>query len=285
MQKNRARLLISCPDRPGIVSAVGKLLYEQGMNILQSDQFSTLDADKLFFMRIEFECLAGEIKKASIEQEFEKIASEFQMDWRIELANTKKRIAIFVSREDHCLHELLWEWQTGHLFADIRMVISNHEDARQLVESLHIPYHYIPVTRDTKGDSEAKQLRILEGNTDVIVLARYMQILSPEFLRRYSNRIINIHHSFLPAFIGRNPYQRAYDRGVKLIGATAHYVTEDLDEGPIIEQQVERVDHRYDAEALKDIGRLVERSALLRAVKWHVEDRILVHKNRTIVFA
>jgi formyltetrahydrofolate deformylase len=285
MQKNRARLLISCPDRPGIVAAVGRFLYEQGMNILQSDQFSTLDDDKLFFMRVEFECLSGEVQKATIEHEFLKVAAEFAMDWRIELANTRKRMAIFVSKEDHCLHELLWEWQTGHLFADIAMVISNHEDARSLVESLHIPFHHIPVTRDTKGVSEEMQLRILEGNTDVIVLARYMQILSPTFLKRYSNRIINIHHSFLPAFIGRNPYQKAYDRGVKLIGATAHYVTEDLDEGPIIEQQVERVDHRYDAEALKDIGRLVERSALLRAVKWHLEDRVLVHKNKTIVFA
>ncbi len=285
MYENQARLLITCPDRPGIVSAVGRFLYEHQANILESNQFSTHDEEKLFFMRVEFECLSDTVQKEELTQAFAKIASEFQMNWRIELTNKRKRVAIFVSKEDHCLRELLWEWQTGHLFADISMVISNHDDARTLVESFSIPYHHIPVSRDTKSFAEKEALSILEGNTDVIVLARYMQILSPEFLSHYSHRIINIHHSFLPAFIGRNPYQRAYDRGVKLIGATAHYVTEDLDEGPIIEQQVERVDHRYDADALKDIGRLVERSALLRAVKWHLEDRILVHGNKTIVFS
>ncbi len=283
--ENRARLLISCPDRPGIVAAVGSFMFAQGANILQSDQFSTHDEDKLFFMRVEFECLNGSVPKAYLEEKFRMIADEFQMNWRIEVASVRKRIAIFTSREDHCLRELLWEWQTGHLFADIAMVISNHEDAKKIVESLHIPFYHVPVTSDSKIGAEKEQLQILNGNVDLIVLARYMQILSPRFLEHYPNRIINIHHSFLPAFIGRNPYKRAYDRGVKLIGATAHYVTEDLDEGPIIEQQVQRVDHRHDANALKDIGRMVERATLLKAVKWHVEDRVLVHVNRTIVFA
>nr|WEZ49829.1 formyltetrahydrofolate deformylase [Bacillus subtilis] len=185
----------------------------------------------------------------------------------------------------HCLHELIWEWQTGNLMAEIAVVISNHEEARELVERLNIPFHYMKANKDIRAEVEKKQLELLEQyDVDVIVLARYMQILTPDFVSAHPNRIINIHHSFLPAFIGANPYKRAYERGVKLIGATSHYVTNDLDEGPIIEQDIERVDHRDNAEALKNIGRTIERSVLARAVKWHLEDRVIVHENKTIVF-
>ncbi len=201
------------------------------------------------------------------------------------MASELKRVAIFVSKELHCLHELIWEWQTGNLMAEIAVVISNHEEARELVERLNIPFHYMKANKDIRAEVEKKQLELLEQyDVDVIVLARYMQILTPDFVSAHPNRIINIHHSFLPAFIGANPYKRAYERGVKLIGATSHYVTNDLDEGPIIEQDIERVDHRDNAEALKNIGRTIERSVLARAVKWHLEDRVIVHENKTIVF-
>lgn len=201
------------------------------------------------------------------------------------MASELKRVAIFVSKELHCLHELIWEWQTYNLMAEIAVVISNHEEARELVERLNIPFHYMKANKDIRAEVEKKQLELLEQyDVDVIVLARYMQILTPDFVSAHPNRIINIHHSFLPAFIGANPYKRAYERGVKLIGATSHYVTNDLDEGPIIEQDIERVDHRGNAEALKNIGRTIERSVLARAVKWHLEDRVIVHENKTIVF-
>lgn len=207
------------------------------------------------------------------------------MTWSLTLASELKRVAIFVSKELHCLHELIWEWQTGNLMAEIAVVISNHEEARELVERLNIPFHYMKTNKDIRAEVEKKQLELLEQyDVDVIVLARYMQILTPDFVSAHPNRIINIHHSFLPAFIGANPYKRAYERGVKLIGATSHYVTNDLDEGPIIEQDIERVDHRDNAEALKNIGRTIERSVLARAVKWHLEDRVIVHENKTIVF-
>lgn len=207
------------------------------------------------------------------------------MTWSLTLASELKRVAIFVSKELHCLHELIWEWQTGNLMAEIAVVISNHEEARELVERLNIPFHYMKANKDIRAEVEKKQLELLEQyDVDVIVLARYMQILTPDFVSAHPNRIINIHHSFLPAFIGANPYKRAYERGVKLIGATSHYVTNDLDEGPIIEQDIERVDHRDNAEALKNIGRTIERSVLARAVKWHLEDRVIVHENKTIVF-
>ncbi|MGW8263427.1 formyltetrahydrofolate deformylase, partial [Bacillus sp. LR--39] len=216
---------------------------------------------------------------------FASVAEKFDMTWSLTLASELKRVAIFVSKELHCLHELIWEWQTGNLMAEIAVVISNHEEARELVERLNIPFHYMKANKDIRAEVEKKQLELLEQyDVDVIVLARYMQILTPDFVSAHPNRIINIHHSFLPAFIGANPYKRAYERGVKLIGATSHYVTNDLDEGPIIEQDIERVDHRDNAEALKNIGRTIERSVLARAVKWHLEDRVIVHENKTIVF-
>lgn len=281
----RARILISCPDQPGIVAAVSEFLYRHGANIVQSDQHSTHPDTGLFFMRVEFDLpqLSGQIE--GLRTGFASLATRFEMDWELSLAAEPKRVAIFVSKEEHCLLELLWQWQIGDLFADIVAIVSNHPDAAKTAATFGIPFYYVPVDPAQKTHAETEQMRILAGNVDLVVLARYMQILSADFVQQYSHRIINIHHSFLPAFVGKNPYGRAYDRGVKLIGATAHYVTADLDAGPIIEQDVHRVNHRDEVDDLKRIGRLVERTVLGRAVKWHLEDRILVHHNKTIVFA
>ncbi|QJD87413.1 formyltetrahydrofolate deformylase [Cohnella herbarum] len=280
----RARMLISCPDKAGIVAAVSQFLYEQGANIVQSDQYTMDPEGGMFFMRIEFDLQELEQRLQSLQEDFNRIADRFSMRWSIFRAARRKRIAIFVSKEDHCLTELLWQWQAGDLDAEISMVISNHDDMRSLVESFGIPYHHVPVTADTKAEAEQKQRELTSGKVDLIVLARYMQIVSPKFIEQYHNRIINIHHSFLPAFVGGKPYQQAYNRGVKLIGATAHYVTEELDGGPIIEQDIQRVTHRDDVTELKRIGRHIERIVLARAVKWHVEDRMLVYQNKTVAF-
>jgi formyltetrahydrofolate deformylase len=206
------------------------------------------------------------------------------MAWRVSYPGQRKRIAILVSREDHCLLDLLWRWRRGELDADVALVASNHPDLRADVEGFGLPYHHVPVTRDTKPASERRLLELLRGAADVVVLARYMQILSGGFLERLGAPVINIHHSFLPAFAGANPYHRAFDRGVKIIGATAHYVTEELDAGPIIEQDVARVSHSESPDSMMRLGRDIERLVLARAVKWHLEDRVLVHGNRTVVF-
>ncbi|MBB6176775.1 formyltetrahydrofolate deformylase [Anoxybacillus tengchongensis] len=283
--KDRARLLISCPDQPGIVATVTTFLYEQGANIVESSQYSTDPEGGTFFLRIEFDAPNISERKEAIEEKFVTIAQQFEMKWRLSLHTHMKKVAIFVSKEEHCLLELLWEWQAGELLADFALVISNHEHMREIVESFGIPYYYIPVTKETKQEAEEKQIQLLkEYDIDVIVLARYMQILSPHFVATFPAQIINIHHSFLPAFIGARPYEQAYRRGVKLIGATSHYVTDDLDEGPIIEQDVERVDHKHHVEDLKRIGRMIEKTVLVRALKWHLEDRVIIHENKTIVF-
>lgn len=285
-QENRARLLISCPDKPGIVSSVSNFLFHHGANIVQSDQYTTDPIGGMFFMRIEFDVQDFDTSFPSIESNFRQVAEMFQIDWRLESAKRIKKMAIFVSKEDHCLLELLWKWRSGELAVDIPLVISNHPDLQEITESFGIPYYHIPVTKETKQEAEQEAIRLLkEHEIDFIVLARYMQILSPAFVEQFPNKIINIHHSFLPAFIGANPYAKAFQRGVKLIGATAHYVTNDLDEGPIIEQDVLRVDHSYSIKDLKIAGRNIERSTLYRAVQWHNEDRIIVYDNKTIVFA
>lgn len=284
LNRNRGRMLISCPDRPGIVAAVSQFLCEQGANIVQSDQYTMDPEGGMFFIRIEFDLHGLEQQIDQLRLKFREVADRFQMNWELFRAAQKKRLAIFVSKEDHCLLELLWQWQAGDLHADIAMVISNHPDMQELVEPLGIPYHYVPVTADTKQDAERKQLELIAGKADTIILARYMQIISPTFIEHYRNRIINIHHSFLPAFIGGKPYAQAHNRGVKIIGATAHYVTEELDGGPIIEQDVQRVTHRDSVDDLKRIGRHIERVVLARAVTWHVEDRVIVHHNKTVVF-
>lgn len=283
-KSNRARMLISCPDRNGIVAAVSQFLYEHGANIVQSDQYTLNPGGGMFFIRFEFDLNDLERELPVLQEDFARVADRFEMKWLTFRASRKKRLAIFVSKEDHCLLELLWQWQAGDLDADIAMVVSNHPDMRGLVESFGIPFHHIPVTADTKAEAEKKQLETVKGKADIIVLARYMQIISPKFIEQFPNRVINIHHSFLPAFVGGKPYAQAYQRGVKIIGATAHYVTEELDGGPIIEQDVQRVSHRDDVDNLKRIGRTIERVVLARAVKWHVEDRILVHQNKTVVF-
>lgn len=283
--KNQGRLLVSCPDKPGIVSVLSTFLHKQGANIIESSQYSSNPENGTFFIRIEFHCDDLIEKSAHMEKEFEEIAKTHDMDFNFTYSNKRKRSAIYVSKETHCLMELLWEWQSGDLDTDIVVVISNHEEARYMVEALGIPFYYIPANKDIRQQVEAEQIQLMEKyDVDLLILARYMQILTPNFVSHFENRIINIHHSFLPAFIGAGPYERAYGRGVKLIGATSHYVTNDLDEGPIIEQDVVRVDHRDTVADLKKIGSQVERSVLVKAVKWHLEDRIIVENNKTIVF-
>jgi formyltetrahydrofolate deformylase len=282
---NRARMLIACPDQPGIVAAVSRFLHEHGANIVQSDQYTMDPEGGMFFIRIEFDLNELERRLDSLELDFANVvAAKFQMDWSVSRASQIKRLAVLVSKEDHCMRELLWQWQAGDLNAEIAMVISNHQDMRPLVESFGIPFHYVPVTVETKQEAERQHMELIQDKADVIVLARYMQIISSQFIAHFANRIINIHHSFLPAFVGGKPYMQAYNRGVKIIGATAHYVTEELDGGPIIEQDVQRVDHRDNVNDLKRIGRHIERIVLARAVAWHAEDRILVHHNKTVVF-
>ena len=283
--RNRARLVVSCPDRPGIVAAVSRFLFERGANIVHSDQHSTDPTGGEFFLRVEFDLDDLPVRAAAIAREFVPIADRYAMDWRLALDDVPQRIAVFVSREDHCLLELLWQQRAGDLATEIALVIGNHAELASVVAPWAVPFHYVPVTAATKAEAESAQLALLDGRVDAIVLARYMQILSPVFVERWRHRIINIHHSFLPAFVGAKPYAQAHARGVKIIGATAHYVTADLDAGPIIEQDVQRVDHRYDVDALRRIGRRIERTVLARAVAWHVDDRVLVHGNKTVVFS
>ena len=280
-----AKLLISCPDRPGIVAAVSQFLYSHGANVLDAAQHSTDPTGGEFFMRMVFYLEDLDVSRPQLERAFaEVVAKPFAMDWRISYADQTKRMAILVSKYDHCLLELLWRVRSGEFDVDIPFVVSNHDDLRETVESFGLTFHHISVTKETKAEQEAQVLALLDGKVDFIVLARYMQILSSEFVSHYPKRILNIHHSFLPAFVGANPYKHAYERGVKLIGATAHYVTDDLDEGPIIEQDVARVSHRESAKDLVRVGREIERTVLARAVAAHLEDRVLVFGNKTVVF-
>ena len=277
------RLLTVCPDRPGIISAVSRFLFEAGANIVRSDQYSSDPEGGTFFLRMEF--TLPEDTNAQLEERFAReVATPFGMEWRFWDARRPKRMAILVSREEHCLLDLLWRWRRGELEAEAVHVISNHPDLKSAVESFGIPYHHVPVQPDRKPEAEAAMLALLKGQCDVVVLARYMQILSGDFLDRVGAPLINIHHSFLPAFAGAEPYERAKERGVKLIGATAHYVTEELDAGPIIEQDVIRVSHRDDLERLRRRGADIERTTLARAVESHCEDRVLLHGATTVVF-
>jgi formyltetrahydrofolate deformylase len=277
-----ARLLISCADRSGIVAAVSGCLAGVGANIIQSDQYSTDPEGGRFFMRLEFAVDGAGLERLG--GAFEPVAERFGMDYRLWHSGQRKRVALMVSRPDHCLLDLLWRWRRGELDCDIPLVVSNHEDLRADVGVFGVRYLHIPVKREAKAPAEARLLEALGRDFDLIVLARYMQILSAAFLERVDTPVINIHHSFLPAFAGANPYAQARDRGVKLIGATAHYVNEDLDAGPIIEQDTVRVSHRASADALERMGRDIERTVLARAVSWHLEDRVLVDGSRTVVF-
>ncbi|MER6109044.1 formyltetrahydrofolate deformylase [Streptomyces hirsutus] len=277
-------LTLSCPDKQGIVHAVSSYLFMTGCNIEDSQQFGDHDTG-LFFMRVHFSAEAP-VTVEKLRASFTAIGDAFQMDWRISRGDEKMRIVLMVSRFGHCLNDLLFRARTGALPVEIAGVVSNHTDFAELVASYNVPFHHIPVTKDTKAQAEAKLLEIVrEEGVELVVLARYMQVLSDDLCKQLSGQIINIHHSFLPSFKGAKPYHQAHARGVKLIGATAHYVTADLDEGPIIEQEVERVGHDVTPDQLVAVGRDVECQALARAVKWHAERRILLNGRRTVVFA
>jgi formyltetrahydrofolate deformylase len=282
------RLLISCPDRHGIVAAVSQFLFEEGANILEADQHSTEPEGGEFFMRMAFRLesvQAAGTERLHFEERFdEKVGAPFAMDSRFAYPDDVKRIAILASREDHCLLDLLWRWRRGDFEGEIVRVIANHADHAGDVEAFHVPYDVVPVRPGQEAEAEGRMLDLLVGDVELVVLARYMRILSGGFLERIGAPLINIHHSFLPAFAGAEPYRRAHERGVKVIGATAHYVTEELDAGPIIEQDVARISHRHRVRDLAAIGRDIERIVLARAVRWHLQDRIIVHENRTVVF-
>jgi formyltetrahydrofolate deformylase len=279
-------LTLSCPDRPGIVFAVSKFLVEHGCNIVESHQFDERDERRLF-MRVQFESVVADMLDIDVlRADFEPIAAQFSMNFALTASAHRQRILILVSKFGHCLNDLLFRTANGSLHIDVVAVVSNHPDLAELADNYRIPFHHIPVTRETKAQAEQKLLALIdELDVELVVLARYMQILSTELCRTLEGRAINIHHSMLPSFKGARPYHQAYDRGVKLIGATAHYVTTDLDEGPIIEQQVARVDHSMTAEDVTELGRETECLALARAVAWHTDNRVLLHGHRTVVFA
>jgi len=278
------RLVVACPDRPGIVAAISGFLAGAGANIVGSAQYSTGIEDGRFFLRMQFALPHG-TDLEQLEAGFrDEVGERFEAAWHIWPAGRPKRVALLVSRYDHCLLDLLWRWRRGELEAEIGLVASNHPDLAADVEGFGLPYHHIPVEKGRKAEAEAALLDLLGGRYDLVVLARYMQILSPDFLARVGAPVINIHHSFLPAFAGAGPYERAKERGVKLVGATSHYVTEELDAGPIIEQDVIRVSHDDTTEDLIRLGADIERTVLARAVKWHCEDRVLVDDATTIVF-
>jgi formyltetrahydrofolate deformylase len=277
-----SRLLLACPDRPGLIAAVSGFLAEAGRNIVDADQHSSDEGR--FFMRMAFDP-APQAERAALHSRFEhELAGPLQMEHRFAEPDEPKRLAIMVSREDHCLSDLLWRWRSGELGGEVVAVVSNHPEHAAQVESLGLPYHHVAVAEGRRKEAEERVLELLGGKVELLVLARYMQILSADFLERLGVPAINIHHSFLPAFVGADPYARAHERGVKLIGATAHYVTAELDAGPIIDQDVTRVSHRDEIGDLMRIGRDVERLVLARAVKAHLDDRVLVDGARTIVF-
>jgi len=281
-----AVLLVSCPDRPGLVATLAQVLYGHGANILEADQYSD-PVGHLFYQRIRFDVSDLRTDRVSLEQALREVAGRFEMGFHLAYESHVKRMAIFVSKHEHCLYDLLLRHRAGELRCEIPLVASNHPDLKPVAEQFGLPFHVFPKTVENKDEQEERELALLEAERiDLLVLARYMQILSPGFLERFgSPRIVNIHHSFLPAFRGGRPYHQAYQRGVKLIGATAHYATADLDEGPIIEQEVIRASHRDTPAELARKGRDVERLALSRAVRWHLEDRILVTGNKTVVFS
>ena len=284
MTKNTAILLISCPDRKGLVAGIADFLYRHNANILHADQHQDSELG-LFLMRVEWDLHDFDLAIGQFEQHFAPIAEKFQMQWHLALSASRPRVAIFVSRYDHCLVDLLYRHQAGELHCDIPLIIGNHDDTRWIAESYGIPFQHIPVHKDSKAEAEKTQLALLRHHhIDLIVLARYMQVLSADFIRHYPNRIINIHHSFLPAFLGAKPYHRAFERGVKLIGATSHYVTAVLDDGPIIEQDVARISHRDAIDDLIQKGRDLEKMVLSRGVRWHIENRILLYANKTVIF-
>jgi len=278
------RLLISCPDATGIIAAVTSFVAQHGGNVLDADQHSDKQHGE-FFMRVEIDPPGFGLTPQTFDAAWKPLADRFNFEWRVAWGERPKRMAVFVSKAGHCLNDLLWRWKTGELPVDVPFVLSNHDSLRGDVEFVGLPFHHLPVTADSKAQQEAAARRLLEGAAvDFIVLARYMQVLSPDFVAAWPERIINIHHSFLPAFAGAKPYHQAYDRGVKIIGATSHYVTDQLDEGPIIAQETMQMNHRDTVEDLIRKGRDLERIVLSRAVRHYVEDKILVSQNKTVVF-
>lgn len=282
---NQAILIVQCPDQKGIVAAVSRFLYQYNGNILEVDQYVDQEIGR-FFMRAAWELDSFDLEKSSISERFQtEVADQFNMEFTLHFNFPKPRMAIFVSKLSHCLFDILGRYHGGQLEVDIPLVISNHQDLKSVVEAFGIPFFHIPVSAASKETAEAEQLRLLEQyQVDFVVLARYMQILSGDFIRRFPNRIINIHHSFLPAFVGARPYHAAYERGVKIIGATAHYVTEELDAGPIIEQEVARVRHHNTVAELVQIGQDVEKVTLSKAIKYHVNRKVLAVRNKTVIF-
>lgn len=282
--KNSAILLIRCPDRAGLDATVADFIFRHGGNILHFEQHQA-DEERFYLARIEWDLNGFQLGLKEFPEKFAPIAEKFGMNWSVAQSAHRPRVAIFVSKHDHCLVDLLYRHRSGELACDIALIISNHPDARAHAEFYGIPYHVVAVTKENKPDAERQELELLrKTGIDLIVLARYMQVLSPEFIAHFPQQIINIHHSFLPAFVGGKPHAQAYDRGVKLIGATAHYVTEVLDDGPIIEQGIARISHRDTLEDLVAKGRDIEKMVLSRAVRWHIENRILLYKNKTVIF-
>ncbi|WP_036487622.1 formyltetrahydrofolate deformylase [Myxosarcina sp. GI1] len=279
-----ATLLISCPDRPGLVAKFANFIYSNGGNIIHADLHTDL-ANNLFLTRIEWQLQGFNLHRNLIAGAFEAIAKPLAATWQLHFSDSLPRISIWVTKQDHCLLDLLWRHQAKELQAEIPLIISNHSNLKYIAEQFGIDFYHLPITKETKQEQEAKQLELLANyDIDLIVLAKYMQILSADFIAKFS-KAINIHHSFLPAFAGANPYHRAYQRGVKIIGATAHYVTQDLDEGPIIEQEVVKISHRDTTADLIRKGRDLERLVLARAVRFHLQNRILVYGNKTVVFS
>jgi formyltetrahydrofolate deformylase len=284
LMKNTAILLITCPDQKGLVATIADFVFRHSGNILHADEHADEESG-LFLMRVEFDPAQFDLKLGQFAAHFSPIAEKYNMTWRLAQSNYRPKMTVMVSQYDHCLVDLLYRHKSGELACAIPLIISNHEDNRAIAEFYRIPYFVVPVEKDRKREAEEKILRLLkEQAPDFIVLARYMQILSDDFVAQYPNRIINIHHSFLPAFVGAKPYHQAFERGVKLIGATSHYVTEVLDDGPIIEQDVIRVSHRDALDDLLQKGRDLEKVVLSRAVRWHLENRILIYGNKTVVF-
>ncbi|MGE2692019.1 formyltetrahydrofolate deformylase [Mycolicibacterium pulveris] len=284
-KKDIGRLLLRCADRPGLVAAVSGFLTDAGANIVSLDQHATEQSGGTFMQRTIFHLPGLAAARDALERDFaNQVASRFDMDFRLTEAAKPKRVAIMASKEDHCLLDLLWRNRRGELDMAVVLVISNHPDLADQVRPFSVPFVHVPATKEIREHAEQRQLELLRGNVDLVVLARYMQILTPRFIAEVGCPLINIHHSFLPAFIGAAPYRRAKERGVKLVGATAHYVTDDLDDGPIIEQDVVRVGHRHNVADLVRLGADVERLVLSRAVLWHCEDRIIRYGNQTVIF-
>lgn len=284
MTSPTATLLISCPDQPGLVAKMANFIYSNGGNIIHADQHTDFTAG-LFLTRIEWQLEGFNLPRDIIGAAFQAIAQPLNARWQLHFSDAMPRIAIWVSKQDHCLFDLIWRQRAGELAAEIPLIISNHEKLQPIAAQFGIDFHHLSMSADIKAEQEAKQLQLLKDyNIDLVVLAKYMQVLSADFITQFANTI-NIHHSFLPAFPGANPYQRAYERGVKIIGATAHYVTQDLDEGPIIEQDVVRISHRDQTSDLIRKGKDLERMVLARAVRLHLQNRVLVYGNRTVVFA